>query len=227
VLLEARCNGYAGCIEPTRDDIDRYAEEHSTPPAAFLAELAAETVAETDAPTMMVGPVEGRFLEALVSMSRARRVLEIGMFTGYSALSMAAALPPDGRLITCDINPASEAIARRHIEASPYADKIEIRMGPALETLSRLDGPFDFVFIDADKTNYRNYYEAVLPKLSDNGFVAVDNVLWSGKVLYADEPDVDDDTRAIAEFNDFVRNDPRVVAVMLTVRDGVTLIRPR
>ncbi|MDQ6927606.1 MAG: class I SAM-dependent methyltransferase, partial [Actinomycetota bacterium] len=181
---------------------------------------------------MMVGPVEGRFLETLVAISGARRVLEIGMFTGYSALSMAAALPPDGRLITCDVNPASEEIARRHIEASPYADRIEIRMGPALETLGRLDGPFDFVFIDADKANYKNYYEAVLPKLSDGGFIAVDNVLWSGRVLYADQGDADqgdadEDTRAIAEFNDFLRNDPRVVAVMLTVRDGVTLIRRR
>lgn len=175
---------------------------------------------------MMVGAVEGRFLETLVAISRARRVLEIGMFTGYSALTMAAALPPDGRLVTCEINPDSAAIARRHIEASPYADRIEIRMGPALETLARLDGVFDFVFIDADKSNYRNYYEAVLPMLSHGGFIAVDNVIWSGRVV-GPGADADDDTRAIAEFNDFVRNDPRVVCVMLTVRDGVTLIQRR
>jgi caffeoyl-CoA O-methyltransferase len=148
------------------------------------------------------------------------------MFTGYSALSMASALPPDGRLVTCDVNLASEAIARRHIEASLYADRIEIRMGPALQTLAGLDGPFDFVFIDADKANYRNYYEAALPKLADGGFMAVDNVLWSGRVLDVGD-EADEDTRAIAEFNDFVRNDPRVVCVMLTVRDGITLIRRR
>jgi caffeoyl-CoA O-methyltransferase len=176
---------------------------------------------------MMVGAIEGRFLETLVAISGARRVLEIGMFTGYSALSMAAALPPGGHLITCDINPAAEAVARRHIEASPYVDRIEIRMGPALETIGRLDGLFDLVFIDADKANYRNYYEAVLPRLAEGGLIAVDNVLWSGRVLDPSGPDEEDDgdTRAIAEFNDFVRNDPRVVCVMLTVRDGVTLIR--
>jgi caffeoyl-CoA O-methyltransferase len=213
-------------LEPTREDIERYAEEHTTPPAPALSELAAETRAETDAPGMMVGPVEGRFLETLVAISGARRVLEIGMFTGYSALSMASALPPDGRLITCDVNPASEAIARRHIEASPYADRIEIRMGPALQTLAGLDGPFDFVFIDADKANYRHYYEAALPKLAEGGFIAVDNVLWSGRVLDVGD-EADEDTRSIAEFNDFVANDPRAVCVMLTVRDGVTLIRKR
>ncbi|HUQ63304.1 MAG TPA: class I SAM-dependent methyltransferase [Acidimicrobiales bacterium] len=214
-------------MEPTREDIERYAEEHTTPPPPSLAELAAETTEKMDLPGMMVGPVEGRFLETLVAISGARRVLEIGMFTGYSALSMAAALPPDGTLITCDINPASEAVARRHIEASPFADRIEIRMGPALETIEGLDGLLDFVFIDADKTNYRNYYEAVLPKLANGGFIAVDNVLWRGRVLDVGAQDDDGDTRAIAEFNDFVRNDPRVVCVMLTVRDGVTLIRRR
>jgi caffeoyl-CoA O-methyltransferase len=213
--------------EPSRDDIERYAEEHTTPPAPALVALAVETKAETDAPGMMVGPVEGRFLETLVAISGARRVLEIGMFTGYSALSMASALPADGRLVTCDVNRASEAIARRHIEASPYSDRIEIRMGPAIETLATLDSLFDFVFIDADKSNYRNYYEAVLPKLAHGGFIAVDNVLWSGRVLDPEAVDAGEDTRAIAEFNDFVRNDPRVVCVMLTVRDGVTLIRRR
>src|SRR5206468_4308831 len=122
--------------------------------------LADETRDAMESHGMMVGPVEGRFLEMLVHMTGAQRVLEIGMFTGYSALSMAAALPPGGRLITCDINPAAEAIARPHIEDSPWADRIEIRMGPALDTLAGIkaidEGPFDLVFIDADKTNYRN-----------------------------------------------------------------------
>ena len=152
-------------------------------------------------------------------------MLEIGTFTGYSSLCMAAALPPGGRLITCEIDPERAASARRHFEASPWSNRIELRVGPALETLAALDGPFDVVFIDADKTNYRNYYEAVLPKLADRGVIAVDNVLWDGRVL---DPDDDSaDTRAIAELNELVRDDPRVVAVMATVRDGVTLIRRR
>jgi caffeoyl-CoA O-methyltransferase len=172
----------------------------------------------------MVGTVEGRFLEFLAHMTRARRILEIGMFTGYSALSMAQGMPEDGRIITCDVDPEAERIARRHFDASPYADRIEIRMGPALETVSTLEGPFDLVFIDADKTNYRNYFEAVLPKLAEGGVIAVDNVLWSGRVLDVAAND-DADTRAIAEFNTAVRNDPRVECVLLTIRDGVTLIR--
>ena len=185
--------------------------------------LAAETEKAMAFPQMMVGQLEGRFLEMLVHMTGARRILEIGMFTGYSALSMAAALPPDGHIVTCEIDPKAEEIARRHIEASHYADRIEIRMGPALRTIAELEGPLDLVFIDADKTNYRNYYEAVLPLLADDGVIAVDNVIWSGAVL--DEADTSENTTAIREFNDYVVADPRVVCVMATVRDGLTLIR--
>ncbi|MGI8777997.1 MAG: O-methyltransferase [Acidimicrobiales bacterium] len=206
-------------------DIERYATEHTTAEPDLLTALAAETRASAPSPTMMVGPLEGRFLQTLVYLAGARSVLEIGMFTGYSALSMAAALPPDGRLVTCDINPDVEVIARRHIEASPWADRIEIRMGPALETLATLEGPFDLVFIDADKGGYHDYYEAALPLLGERGLIVVDNVLWSGRVL--DHSDQTEDTRAITAFNDHVAADTRVVAVMLTVRDGVTLIRRR
>jgi caffeoyl-CoA O-methyltransferase len=174
---------------------------------------------------MMVGPLEGRFLEMLVYLSQPRRVLEIGTFSGYSALSMAPALPPGGRIVTCDVDPKAAALARAHFEASPWADRIELRQGPALATLAELEGPFDLVFIDAEKVEYRDYYEAVLPLLSERGVIAVDNVLWGGRVLDPDDPR--DDTKAIAAFNDFVVSDPRVVAVMLTIRDGVTLIRRR
>jgi len=206
-------------------DIERYATEHTTPEPDLLAELAAETRESVANPQMMVGPLEGRFLQTLVFVTGARRVLEIGMFTGYSAMSMAEALPPDGRIVTCDVDPKVEAVARRHIEASPWADRIDIRMGPALDTLAGLDGPFDLVFIDADKAQYRHYFEAVLPLLSERGLIVVDNVLWSGKVL--DATDETDDTRALVAFNDHMAVDPRVVAVMLTIRDGVTLIRRR
>ena len=156
-------------------------------------------------------------------MTGARRVLEIGTFTGYSALSMAAALPADGRIVTCDIDPETNEVARRAAAGSPYGDRIEFRLGPALDTIATLDGPFDLVFIDADKESYLAYYEAVLPKLAERGVIVVDNVLWSGRVL--DPSDETVDTVAIRAFNDAVAADPRVVCVMLTVRDGVTLIR--
>jgi predicted O-methyltransferase YrrM len=204
-------------------EIEDYAETHTTPPPAHLRAVAEETVATMVAHQMMVGPLEGRFLEMLVYALRPQLVLEIGMFTGYSSLSMAAALPPGGRIVTCDVDPKAEEIARRHITAGPYSDRIEVRMGPALDTIATLDGPFDFVFIDADKTNYRNYYDAVLPKLAEHGMIAVDNVLWSGNVV--GDAAQDDNTKALRAFNDYVNADPRTVNVMCTVRDGVTLVR--
>ena len=205
------------------DEIDRYAEEHTTPPPELLAALAEETRATLPTPQMLTGTVEGRLLEMLVWASEARRVLEIGTYSGYSALSMAAALPPGGHIDTCEIEEQHAEVARRYIDQSPHADRITVHVGPALETIERLEGDFDFVFIDADKENYVNYYEAVLPRLAERGLIAADNTLWSGRVL--DESDDDEGTRAIRVFNEHVRADPRVTSVMLTVRDGVTLIR--
>lgn len=207
------------------DPVERYAEEHSTPPPEHLARLAEETRATLASPQMLTGAVEGRLLETLVFATGARRVLEIGTYSGYSALSMAAALPPGGEVVTCEISEEHAAFARRHIEATPYADRIDIRLGPALDTVRGLEGPFDLVFIDADKPGYRDYYEASLPLLSERGLVVVDNVLWSGRVA---DPDNDEEsTLAIRAFNEHVRADERVVSVMLTVRDGITLIRRR
>jgi caffeoyl-CoA O-methyltransferase len=136
---------------------------------------------------------------------------------------MAAALPSDGRIDTCEVEEAHAAVARRYIEEAGYSDLISIHMGPALETIAKLEGEFDFVFIDADKENYVNYYEAVLPRLSERGLIAADNTLWSGRVI--DESDESEGTVAIRAFNDYVRADERVVCVLLSVRDGVTLIR--
>jgi predicted O-methyltransferase YrrM len=205
--------------------VEEYAVEHTTPEPPWFAVLAEDTRARTSAPGMMVGTLEGRFLRALVAMKQPRNVLEIGTFTGYSALSMAEALPPGGHIITCDISEEHVEIARKHIGASPFADRIEIRVGPAIETVATLDGPFDLVFIDADKPSYLDYYEAVLPKLAQDGVIVADNVLWSGRLL---DPEVDDEnTRAIRAFNDHVVADERVEVVMLTVRDGVSLIRRR
>jgi predicted O-methyltransferase YrrM len=213
-------------LSPVVDEgLEGYAAERSTPELELLAAVAAETRAHLSDPQMMVGPLEGRFLEMLVHLSAARRVLEIGTFSGYSALSMAPALPAGGRIVTCEVDPETAAVARRHFEESPWADRIELRVGPALETIAGLEGPFDLVFVDAEKTEYRDYYEAVLPLLSERGVIAVDNVLWSGRVL--DPADDSDSTRAIRAFNDHVAADDRVVAVMLTIRDGVTLIRRR
>jgi caffeoyl-CoA O-methyltransferase len=208
-------------VEP---GLEEYAEEHTTPDGELFERLAEETRERTTAPQMMVGRIEGQFLAMLVTQTKARRILEIGTFTGYSAISMASALPPDGQLITCDVDPETTAIARRYMDESGHGDKIETRVGPALETLKALEGPFDIVFIDADKENYRSYYEAALPLLADDGLLVADNVLWSGRVL---EQGGDESTNAIKDFNEHVRSDERVVSVMLTVRDGMTLVRKR
>jgi caffeoyl-CoA O-methyltransferase len=206
------------------EELERYAEEHSTADPELFRRLEEETRAISDWPQMMVGPLEGQFLGWLVWLSGVRRVLEIGTFTGYSSISMALNLPPQGRIVSLDVNEETTAVARRYAEEAGVADRIDYRIGPALEELERLDGPWDLVFIDADKESYVDYYENVLPKLSEKGFVVADNVLWSGRVL---EEDGDESTQAIKRFNDHVAADDRVECLMLTVRDGMTLIRPK
>lgn len=204
-------------------DIEAYAAEHSSHVGTHLEHVASRTREEHRDAGMMVGRLEGAFLEMLVHATHAQLVLEIGTFTGYSAISMAAALPAGGRIITCEVDPEHAANARENIDASAFADRIELREGPALETIGSLVGPFDFIFIDADKAGYTNYYEATIEKLSPHGLIAADNTLRNGSVLEADPASVD--TRAIQEFNDRLVADPRVRCVQLTVRDGVTLIR--
>ncbi len=204
------------------EQLEEYAERHTTAPDPLLAELAEETRATMSAPQMLTGPIEGRFLELLVHASGAKRILEIGTFTGYSALSMAAALPAGGRIDTLDIEPRHAEVAQRYFDRSPYGAKITLHLGPAVETIAKLEGEFDLVFIDADKTNYDSYYEAVLPRLSERGLIAIDNTLWSGRVL---DDEQDESTKAIVALNDKLAADERVVCVQLTVRDGVTLVR--
>jgi caffeoyl-CoA O-methyltransferase len=169
---------------------------------------------------MSCGPVEGMLLQMLVAAVRAKRVLEIGMYTGFSALMMAEALPDDGELITCEIEHERIAFGRPYFERSPHGRKIDVREGPALETLKTLQGPFDFVFLDADKTGYLEYYEATLPLLAPGGLIAADDVLLGG----ARDPRTDR-SRAVVAFNEHVRNDDRVAQVVLTVRAGLTIIR--
>jgi caffeoyl-CoA O-methyltransferase len=158
----------------------------------------------------------------LVRQLRAKRILELGTFTGYSSISMALALEPDGRIITCDVNEETTAIARRYAEEAGVLDRIEYRTAPGLDSIAQLEGEFDLIFIDADKPNYLNYYEATLPKLARTGLMVLDNTLWSGRV--ADPDENDDNTRAIRELNDRIVDDPRVNNVLLTVRDGMNLV---
>jgi predicted O-methyltransferase YrrM len=166
---------------------------------------------------MLTGPVAGRLLELLVWAAQPRRVLEIGTFSGHATLSMAAALPADGHIDTCELDPKRAAVAQSHIDRSPWAGQITIHLGPAAATIDGLDGGFDFVFMDAEKDGYIGYYEAVLPRLSEHGLIAADNTLHAGGVFDEGDP--------IAAFNDHVAADPRTVQVLLTVRDGITLIR--
>jgi caffeoyl-CoA O-methyltransferase len=209
----------------TKPGIDDYAESKSEPTSALLNKLVSETQATMDSPQMLTGRLEGRFLKMMVQISGARSVLEIGMFTGYSALSMAEGLPAGGKVTTLDIDAKCIQFAKRYFEKSEYGNKIEVIEGPALESLKSLSGPFDLVFIDADKPNYLNYYEAVLPKLKQGGVILVDNVLWSGNVL---EPDrADENSKAIIEFNNKIAVDERVDRVLLTIRDGVFMLRKR
>ncbi len=203
--------------------VEAYAEAHTTAPPDYLDALATDLRATLPSPGMMVGRLEGRYLEMLTFALGASSVLEIGTFGGYSSLAMAPGLAPGGRITSCEISPEHAEFARRHIAASPYADAIEVLVGPAIDTIATLEGPFDLVFIDADKAGYRDYFEAVLAKLAPRGLIAADNTLWSGRLL--DASDVSEDTVALRAFNDALAVDSRVVVVQTTIRDGVTLIR--
>ncbi len=200
-----------------------YAEAHSTEPPPHLVRVDEATRRDFAAWGMMVGRQEGRFLELMVFASGATRVLEIGTFTGYSALAMAAGLAPGGSITSLEVSPEHAAVARANIAASPYAARIEVIEGPALDSLASLPGPFDLVFIDADKPGYDAYFEAVLPKLAPRGVILADNTLFSGEVLPGAEAGAN--AQALRAFNDKLVADPRVVCVLTTIRDGVTIIR--
>jgi caffeoyl-CoA O-methyltransferase len=204
------------------DELNDYADAHTTAPPDHLRRLAEETVATQTAPQMLTSPAAARLLELLAWSLQARRALEIGTYTGHSALAIAAGMPADGRVITCELDPDRARFAREHIDATPYADRIDIRVGPALETIATLDGPFDLVFIDADKAGYPDYFHAVVPLLSERGVVVLDNMLRGGDVL---DPDAGGDVEVTKRLNAELASDPRGVAVLLTVRDGMTVWR--
>jgi len=198
--------------------LEQYLEERTTTHDGLLAELSERTAREIGSEQMLTGPVAGRFLELLVWFGRQWRVLEIGTFTGHSALSMAAALPESGRIDACELDPERAAFAQRYFDRSPHGSKITLHVGPALETVNGLDGEFDLVFVDAEKEGYVGYYEAVLPRLTAHGLIVADNTLAGGRVVEGERPD-------IADFNEHVAADPRSIQVILSVRDGMTVIR--
>ncbi len=206
-------------------EIEAYAAAASMPETPVRRELREETARTMEYAGMLVGPLEGAFLHLMARLVRAEQVLEIGMFTGYSALCFAEALPDQGRVVTCEVDEESAAVARRFFAQSPHGGKIDIRMGPALETMANLTGPFEVIFIDADKINYVNYYRRAMELLSPRGVILIDNVLWDGDVLL--NPPPDDRTAAIQELNRVVAADARVTAVLATIRDGVWVISPK
>lgn len=202
------------------EKIEEYAFNHTSYEGDLLKSLEEETYAKLEIPQMTTGRIEARLLKLLARLVGARRILEIGTFAGYSALSMAEALPEGGELITCEMDPEAIAFAKKYFALSPNGKKITLLEGPALESLKSVSGPFDMAFLDADKENYSNYYEAILPLIRSGGLIAVDNVLWSGRVL--DPKDKSD--KAIHQFNERVVCDERVESVLLTIRDGLNCI---
>jgi caffeoyl-CoA O-methyltransferase len=201
--------------------IEDYAERCSKPLSPLHDKLWVETYSKMRSHKMMVGALEGQFLKMLAAITGARRILEIGMYTGYSALAWAEALPKDGRVVTCDINAESAEIAKRYFAESPHGHKIEIKLGPALESLKTVWGPFDICFIDADKENYGAYYDQCFELTRPRGLIVLDNLLLGGKVLDPSEPRA----AAVDALNKRIRNDPRVENVLLPVRDGIMLVR--
>lgn len=211
--------------------IEEYCTAHSSRSSPLLEEIEAYTIRHRPDAQMLVGPLEAAFLQLLVRVAGARQILEIGTFTGYSAIAMAEVLPQDGQLTTCDNDPQAAQIAQRFFDRSPHAHKITLRLGPALETLDALppQQSFDLVFLDADKENYVNYYERCVRMLKAGGMIVADNVLWSGRVLASssESDPMPAATRALVQFNEHVREDSRVDCVMVPMRDGVSLIRKR
>jgi caffeoyl-CoA O-methyltransferase len=204
-----------------------YLVEHRSERDPVLAALVRETAGLGGLALMQIAPEQGAFMTILTRLTGARRAIEVGTFTGYSALCIARGLPDDGSLLCCDVSEEWTAIARRHWAQAGVAHKIELRLGPALDTLRALpaDPQFDLAFIDADKANYQNYYEEVLARLRPNGVVLFDNVLWMGQIVDAGSPDAS--TRALRALNDFLVTDARVETVMLPIADGLTLVRKR
>lgn len=205
-----------------KDQIEEYSRIHSTPASKTADELEAYTRAQVPGSQMLVGPLGASLLKTLVRAARAKRILEVGCYTGYSALAMAEALPDNGELISMDVNPETSAIARKFWDQSPHGKKIQLILGPAVESIPKLNGKFDFVFIDADKGNYVRYFELCWPLLPSGGVMAVDNCLWDGRVLKPET--ADEQTKAIMRFNQLIKSRSDLTACLVPIRDGIFVI---
>jgi len=202
-----------------------YCEEHSSPEDELLKEISRETHAKVLMPRMLSGHLQGRLLEFISKILRPSSVLEIGTYTGYSAICMARGLAPGGKLVTLDINEELESMVREFFHKSGLSDRIDYRIGNALDLIPRLEGNFDLVFIDADKANYITYYQMIVERVNPGGIVLADNALWSGKVLVKEGDKIQKDTQAILDFNKTVQHDPRVENILLPIRDGIMMAR--
>ena len=205
------------------EELEKYISDHSEKTGSNEQSLRNETLDLGPSSGMMSGDSVGNFLKLIIKINNCKRILEIGTFTGYSALMMATALPDEGRLITCDINKKTSEIAKRHWATSPHGSKIELHIGPAIETINSLEGEFDLIFIDADKNNYSNYFELCKNRLSENGLIIADNVLWSGKVLNPE----DSQAKSIDAFNKLVNADREFWNTIVPIRDGLMIIKNR
>lgn len=204
--------------------IQKYAEDHTIAASELLNKIDRDTHAEVMRPRMLSGHLQGRALSMLCHMIKPKRVLEIGTYTGYSAICLAEGLAEGGKVITLDCNEELEDRVRVYLGESGFNDQIDFQIGDALALIPAIDGPFDLVFIDADKPNYGNYFDMVISKMNKGGFIIADNVLWSGKVLKPAD-DKDKSTGALVEFNQKVHTDPRVENVLFPVRDGLMILR--
>ena len=205
-------------------EIEQYSQEHTQKETEVLYNLNRETHLKVLIPRMLSGHIQGRILSMFSHMLKPKNVLEIGTYTGYSAICFAEGMQPDGKLVTIDINNELETMATSYFEKSGYGNQIDMRVGNAIDIIPTLDMKFDLVFIDADKHNYSNYYDLVIDKVNQDGFIIADNVLWSGKVL-TDEVNTDTDTKALDEYNKKINSDPRVENMLMPVRDGLMVAR--
>ena len=210
--------------DPNRQ-IDEYIEQHSEPQPEYLDNVVRETHLQMINPRMMSGHLQGRILKLLVEMTRARRIIELGTYSGYSALCMAEGLPTDGELHTIEIDDELEDFIREQLQSAPHGNKVHLHIGNAVDIIPQIEGNFDLAFIDADKRLYQQYYDMLLPRMNPGGIILADNTLWDGKVLIEQPAHNDYQTIAIKAFNDFIATDPRVEKVILPLRDGLTLIR--
>lgn len=207
--------------------INKYTEDHTSPESEILRSLNRETWAKVLMPRMLSGHLQGRVLATFSHMIRPERILEIGTYTGYSALCLAEGLKDNGKLVTIDLNEELEDMVRRYIKEAGLEEKIDYRVGNALNIIPTLEGPFQLVFIDADKENYGAYFDMIIDKMPSGGFIVADNVLWSGKVLQPEERAKDIETAALHEFNEKINKDPRVENVLFPIRDGLMVIRKK